>query len=66
MSPRYDCTDLAILANQHRPTDHAALRREVLSLGAQGLKPRDIAGALGLNDHDVVTMLYSSDELGAV
>jgi hypothetical protein len=32
---------------------------------AIGLMPRDIATALGLNDHDVATLLYGIDESGS-
>jgi DNA-binding CsgD family transcriptional regulator len=64
MSPQYDWRDLATAAdhearaNQHRPNERELLLREVLRLRAQGLMPRDIATALGLNYHDVVTMIY--------
>jgi DNA-binding CsgD family transcriptional regulator len=47
-------------AEQHRPTDRDLLRREVLRLHAQGLRPRDIADAFGMNPSDVVSLIYST------
>jgi hypothetical protein len=44
-------------AEQHRPTDVATLRREVCRLNEQGLRIRDIAQALRLNDYDVAILL---------
>jgi hypothetical protein len=44
-------------ANQHRPTDRATLAAECRRLRAEGLRVRDIADALQLNDADVSTML---------
>lgn len=40
--------DYRLLAQQHRPTDQAALAVEVRRLAQQGLKPLDIAAALNL------------------
>jgi len=59
-------TDHDAKANQHRPTERETLLREVLRLRAQGLQPRDIATALGMNDDDVATLIYGHDKPGAV
>jgi hypothetical protein len=45
------------LAQAHRPTDVESLRREIRRLNQQGLRVRDIADALRLNDHDVAILL---------
>ncbi len=47
--------DYRLLAQQHRPTDQAALAAEVRRMASQGLRPRDIAAALGMN---VVLVLH--------
>lgn len=39
--------DYAKLAQHHRPADPAALTGEIRRQAAQGLKPRDIASAIG-------------------
>jgi hypothetical protein len=44
-------------AQQHRPSDIETLRREVRHLNDQGLRIRDIAHALRLNDYDVAILL---------
>jgi hypothetical protein len=44
-------------AQEHRPTDVESLRREVRRLNQQGLRIRDIAQALTLNDYDVAILL---------
>ncbi len=49
-------------ANQHRPIERKVLRREALRLRAQGLRPRDIAEAFGLNPHDIELLIYGPDE----
>jgi hypothetical protein len=68
MSPQYDWRTLVntgvdheARATEHRPSNREVLIREVMRLRAQGLMPRDIATALGLNDADVITMLYGSN-----
>lgn len=73
MSPQYDWRDLVSTAadhearaNQHRPNERELILREVMRLRAQGLMPRDIATALGLNDAEVISMLYGNDEPGTV
>jgi hypothetical protein len=50
-------------ANQHRPTDRELLRREVMRLHTQGLRPRDIAESFGMNPSDVITLIYSTGVL---
>jgi hypothetical protein len=45
------------LAQQHRPTDPAALAGEIQRLAASGLKARDIATALRLPLDTVVNVL---------
>ena len=47
-------------AEHHRPTDLAELNREVKRLSADGLRPRDIAQALRMNDADVLAILASA------
>jgi hypothetical protein len=47
--------DYRLLAQQHRPKDQAALAAEARRMADQGLKPRDIAAALGMN---VVLVLH--------
>jgi hypothetical protein len=49
--------DYERLARQHRPTDQAALAREIRRLYADGLKPRDIAAALRFDLPAVLTAL---------
>lgn len=44
-------------AEEHRPTDVETLRREARRLNDQGLRVRDIAQALKLNDYDVAILL---------
>jgi hypothetical protein len=46
------------LANQHRPSDPAALAAEILRLHADGLSARDISTALRLPPDMVITILY--------
>ena len=49
--------DYTRLANLHRPTDPAALAREVRRLANTGLTPRDVAVMLGLAPSVVADML---------
>lgn len=44
-------------AQQYRPTDVERLRAEVRRLIAEGLRVRDIALALRMNDADVINLL---------
>ncbi len=48
-------------ATAHRPTERELVLREVLRLRAQGLQPRDIAEAFGMNPADVITMIHGHD-----
>lgn len=41
--------DYAKLAQHHRPADPAALAGEIRRQASQGLKPRDIASAIGVH-----------------
>lgn len=41
----------------HRPTDAAGITAAARDLAATGLKPRDIASALGLTEHAVSQLL---------
>jgi DNA-binding NarL/FixJ family response regulator len=73
MSPQFDWRNLVntavnheARANQPGPTEREVLLREVMRLRAQGLMPRDIATALGLNDADVHALIYGTDEAGSV
>ncbi len=43
--------------NQHRPTDRAALTAEIRRLMATGLRVRDVAECMRLNDADVINLL---------
>jgi hypothetical protein len=52
-----DATAYSIRAEEHRPTDVETLRREVRRLNRDGLRIRDIAQALTLNDYDVAILL---------
>jgi hypothetical protein len=54
-----DFTDdpYSIRAEQHRPKDVESLRREVRRLTDQGLRIRDVAQSLKLNDYDVAILL---------
>lgn len=45
-------------ATRHRPDNPADLGAEVRRLAASGLKPRDIASALGISVPEVVGMLW--------
>lgn len=47
MSPQYDWRHMATL---HRPTDQAGITAAARLLASQGLKPRDIAGTLGITE----------------
>jgi hypothetical protein len=47
-------------------TKRTAANRRVEQQSLLLLMPRDIATALGLNDHDVAMMLYGNDEPGTV
>lgn len=51
--------DLESLAKLHGPSDEHALRRAATSLAGQGLKPADIAQALGLARQQVEQLLRS-------
>jgi hypothetical protein len=44
-------------AQEHRPTDTAVLAREAASLAGQGLKPADVASALGIPTQAATQML---------
>lgn len=64
MSSQFDWRNLVATAadydaraQAHRPTD---LRAEVLRLHGEGLRPRDIAQALRMNDADVITTIYGT------
>jgi hypothetical protein len=57
MSGTRDLAAYAALAQLHRPTDPAAIDAEIRRLGATGLKPRDIATAMGLAERAVVAAL---------
>ena len=50
-------SDYTQRANQYRPTDPAALAREAASLAGQGLKPADVASALGIPTQAATQML---------
>jgi hypothetical protein len=50
-----------IRADRHRPTDPAVLSREIRRLAAEGLRVRDIAQALRMNDAEVVNLLYGRE-----
>ena len=52
-----DAIEYSTRAEEHRPTDVETLRREVRRLNRQGLRIRDIAQALRLNDYDVAILL---------
>lgn len=52
--------DYAARAEANRPTDPAEIRREVMRLRREGLKPRDIAEALKLSVPEVLMMIYGS------
>lgn len=48
-------------ANQHRPTDPAALAKEIRRLRATGLTPSDISDALRLTVDQVINALSSQE-----
>jgi len=52
-----DTTEYTARAQQHRPKDIETLRREVRRLTSEGLRVRDVADALDLNDYDVMILL---------
>jgi hypothetical protein len=52
-----DAIEYAARAQEHRPTDVETLRREVRRLNRDGLRIRDIAQAITLNDYDVAILL---------
>ncbi len=49
--------DYEARAQMHRPTNPDDIRREVLRMHRDGLRPRDIASCLRMNDHDVVQII---------
>lgn len=53
--------DYRVLANFHRPVDHAAVVQEVQRLHRNGLPLRDIGAALGL-DHIAVLEILGPQE----
>ncbi|MEO8313244.1 MAG: hypothetical protein ABI645_00485 [Pseudomonadota bacterium] len=52
--------EYAARAQQHRPTDPAALAREMRRLEATGLTPRDISAALRIHLVAVMNVLATS------
>ena len=66
--PQFDWRDLRTAldyearANQHRPTQRDVLRREALRLHAQGLRPRDIAEAFGMNPSEIEALIYGHND----
>lgn len=63
MSPsEFDWQDVAAADHEarttrHRPTDREVLLREALRLRAQGLRPRDIAEAFGMNKSEISALI---------
>jgi hypothetical protein len=63
MSPDYDwrlAADYARRAVEHRPANPEQLRTEAKQLQQTGLKPRDIATALGLDPEQVRVFLETA------
>lgn len=48
---------------QHRPSDAASLRAEALRLQAEGMRIRDIAQIIGMNDAAVIALLSQTDSI---
>jgi hypothetical protein len=44
-------------AQQHRPSDLTVFAREAATLASMGLKPRDVASALGIPAREAVQLL---------
>jgi hypothetical protein len=62
MSLTYDWRTLATAPNdprrtEHRPMDRESLRLAAIDLQARGLRVRDIAVVMGINDYNVVELL---------
>lgn len=50
--------DYRLLAQRHRPADPSAIGAEIRRQASQGLKPRDIASALGVHIDIVLRELH--------
>lgn len=49
---------------RHRPADHAALLRAAMALHRAGLRPRDIAAAIGLTEQAAAQLLTGPQPRG--
>jgi hypothetical protein len=62
---QFERRDRAALSQCNPPEDVKAVFREVMRLHVQGLMPRDIALAFGIDDADTIRMIYGPDESGS-
>jgi hypothetical protein len=52
-----DAVEYDIRSQQHRPTDPKRIAAEIMRLRREGLRPRDIAQCMRMNDHDVIQII---------